>query len=77
MKQTVASDEFNNPDKTLMEEYKKQELHKMRLEHMRHILRLKTENNVEQACIKAMESVNEALQSDLPKLQKQSVELQL
>ena len=42
---------------------------------MRQILKLKADNNVEQARLRAIESANEALQSDLPKLQ--SVELQL
>ena len=75
LKQTLASDEFSNPDKALMEENKKAELQKIELEHMRQILKLKAENNVEQARLKAMESANEALQSKLPKLQKQNVEL--
>ena len=44
---------------------------------MRQILKLKTENNVEQARLKAMESASENFQSDLPQLQKQNVELQL
>ena len=61
LKQTLASDEFSNPNKALMEQYKKAELKKVELEHMRNILELKTENNIEQARIKAMESANEAL----------------
>ena len=77
LKQSWESDEFNNTDKALMEQYKKAELQKMELEHMRQILKLKAENNVEQARLNAMKSANEELQSDLPKLQKQSVELQL
>ena len=77
LKQTLASVEFNNTDKALMEQDKKAELQKMELEHMRNILKLTTENNIEQACLKAMEKANEALQSNLPKLQKQNVELQL
>ena len=60
-----------------MEQYKKAELQKMELVHMRNILKLKTENNVERAKIEAMERANEAIRSDLPKLQKQNVELQL
>ena len=77
MKQTLVSDEFSNPEKDLMEQYKKAELQKMELVHMRNILKLKMENNVERAKIEAMERANEAIRSDLPKLQKQNVELQL
>ena len=60
-----------------MKQYKNAELQKMELEHMRQILKLKTENNVERAKIEAMNQANEAIQSKLPKLQKQSVELHL
>ena len=76
LKQTLVSDEFNNTDKALMEQYKKAELQKMELEHMRNILKLKTENNVERAKIEAMNQANESIRSDLPKLQKQNIELQ-
>ena len=77
LKQTLASDEFSKPDEALMEEYKKHKIQKMRLEYMKQILKLKAENSVEQARPKAMESANKELRSNLPRLQKQNVELQL
>ena len=49
----------------------------MQLEHMRNILKLKTENNVERAKIEAMNQANEAIQSNLPKFQMQNFEIQL